>query len=611
MQLHGALGAAGLLSLGLLPQLAHAQQQTADTDVYLPPPASNGSIPTDESILANPSQTANPQYSNLLGNLHWLYEAQRTGKLPADNRVPWRNDTLLDDGMALSGVNLSQGYFDAGNFILATYPLSWTLESLAWGGLLYGRAYNLTDQGRYLDRTLRWGLDWMLKASNTTDTLWVQVGTVANAYWGSDLGIPAPRPAYQVNRTAPGTDAFASAASAFAAGSLFYSGRTLPVNSSSPADLVNRTQLPSQRDAAYARTLLDRAVAMWNVATTAQPMQVYQTAVPQANDAYPSSDYHDKLVMSSLWLAMATGNSSYAASAAQFYDQMLSSPNLPNANRQLGGPLNWDQKSPATAMLFLHAAQFNAQLGINASRFEADMETYLDRLIAPSLPKTFFTDGNAAQSERLLWFTDYSGTASLNPALNAAFLLQLYSGYTSDAGKAQRYRQVADAQLDYALGKNPMRTVYVCGQHPNSYVNPHSSLASGGSGFGFINTQPPQERYVLYGGVPGGPSSGDLFYDLRDDYDQTEVALDYNAPMINLVAGRIQYQAWTPPPPPGRNASDGGPLGDPFYVSLQPGSRIVPVCSGSACNSAGSVLPASALTLSLSVALVVGAAIFA
>ncbi len=61
----------------------------------LPPAASNGTVSS--------SGTPNPQWSTLLGNLIYFYEAQRSGRLPSDNRVGWRNNSALEDG---SDVNL-------------------------------------------------------------------------------------------------------------------------------------------------------------------------------------------------------------------------------------------------------------------------------------------------------------------------------------------------------------------------------------------------------------------------------------------------------------------------------------------------------------------------
>lgn len=68
---------------------------------------------------------------------------------------------------------------------------------------------------------------------------------------------------------------------------------------------------------------------------------------------------------------------------------------------------------------------------------------------------------------------------------------------------------------------------YVVGMNPNSPHNPHSAMASGGDDITNINTSPPAEAYVLYGGVVGGPDQRDRYYDLRDDWPQTEVRFSF------------------------------------------------------------------------------------
>jgi endoglucanase len=74
---------------------------------WLPPPAASGAV-------ASPNANRpNKQWSTLLGELFYFYDAQRSGKLPASNRIPWRNDSLTGDGLT-SGVDLSGGYYDAG-----------------------------------------------------------------------------------------------------------------------------------------------------------------------------------------------------------------------------------------------------------------------------------------------------------------------------------------------------------------------------------------------------------------------------------------------------------------------------------------------------------------
>ena len=50
-------------------------------------------------------------------------------------------------------------------------------------------------------------------------------------------------------------------------------------------------------------------------------------------------------------------------------------------------------------------------------------------------------------------------------------------------------------------------------------------MASGGNDLSRIDTSPPQEAYILYGAVAGGPDDKDRFYDIRSDWPETEVGI--------------------------------------------------------------------------------------
>ena len=76
---------------------------------YQPPEAAQGT----QSSTSQPNQ----QWSNVLGNSLWFYDAQRSGRLNEgayENRVEWRNDSALEDGSDW-GIDLSGGFYDAGD----------------------------------------------------------------------------------------------------------------------------------------------------------------------------------------------------------------------------------------------------------------------------------------------------------------------------------------------------------------------------------------------------------------------------------------------------------------------------------------------------------------
>jgi len=160
----------------LLIQVYQSKSQLVPQPKYIPPDPSVGYLSNGNSTSV-PPQT---QWSNLLGNLLYFYEAQRSGRLPPTNRVEWRNDSTLQD--ADGSNDLTGGYYDAGgvhvlftatqltdgaflwiDYIKATLPLAHSLFSICWGANVYGKGYENSNQTAYLDEMLRWGLDWLMK----------------------------------------------------------------------------------------------------------------------------------------------------------------------------------------------------------------------------------------------------------------------------------------------------------------------------------------------------------------------------------------------------------------------------------------------------------------
>jgi hypothetical protein len=58
-----------------------------------------------------PCVTAAYDYKEVLCNSLLFYEAQRSGKLPPDQKVTWRKDSALND-KGQQGEDLTGGYYD-------------------------------------------------------------------------------------------------------------------------------------------------------------------------------------------------------------------------------------------------------------------------------------------------------------------------------------------------------------------------------------------------------------------------------------------------------------------------------------------------------------------
>ena len=60
-----------------------------------------------------------------------FYECQRSGPLPKTNRIYWRHDSMVDAGSDV-GLDLTGGYYDAGDNVKFNFPQAASITLLAW-----------------------------------------------------------------------------------------------------------------------------------------------------------------------------------------------------------------------------------------------------------------------------------------------------------------------------------------------------------------------------------------------------------------------------------------------------------------------------------------------
>jgi len=132
----------------------------------------------------------------------------------------------------------------------------------------------------------------------------------------------------------------------------------------------------------------------------------------------------------------------------------------------------------------------------------------------------------------LAWLDQWG---SLRYAANTAFMAAI-AARIPGMPHGSRDQVFAKRQVDYILGDNPARRSYVVGYGKNPPINPHHRAAHG-STTGDISV-PVNNRHVLFGGLVGGPSApNDFSYvDDRSNYITNEVALDYNAAFVGVLA---------------------------------------------------------------------------
>lgn len=448
-------------------------------------------------------------YAEALQKSLFFYEAQRSGPLPADNRVSWRGNSALSDG-ADNNVDLTGGWYDAGDHVKFGLPMSSATTLLAWGALEYRSGFRDTAQMNFFLSNLRWATDYFLKASATPNQLWAQVGDgfADHAWWGPAEVLPMARPSYKVTPECPGSDVAGETAAALAAASLVFQ---------------------REGDPDYAQLLLTRARSLFVFAETYQGK--YSDCISNARAFYNSTNgFVDELAWSAAWLYRATRSPEYLAKAQTYYARFPLEPGTPY--RSFAWTHNWDDKTYGTYVLLT--------LLTGQPDYRPDIDRWLD----------FWTTGFLGRRIRytpggLAWLDQWG---SLRYSANTALLALIYSDWLSanglDPERSNRYRTFAERQLNYMLGDNPAGVSYEAGFGKQPPKNPHHRTAHGSWGDD-INS-PRDSVHTLYGALVGGPDASDNHADSRSDFVRNEVAIDYNAAFTGGLAYMAQRYGGTP-----------------------------------------------------------------
>ncbi|KAL3861575.1 hypothetical protein ACJMK2_007601 [Sinanodonta woodiana] len=171
----------------------------------------------------NSMQHTQYNYAEVLEKSILFYEAQRSGKLPANNRIPWRGDSALHD-QGDNGVDLTGGWYDAGDHVKFGLPMAYSVTMLAWGLLEWKQAYEQSGQLQYMLDSIKWPLDYLLKCHTAEHELYVQVGDGGpdHGYWGRPENMTMARPSFKITESKPGSDVAGETAAAMAAGYLVF-----------------------------------------------------------------------------------------------------------------------------------------------------------------------------------------------------------------------------------------------------------------------------------------------------------------------------------------------------------------------------------------------------
>nr|BBA57845.1 endo-1,4-beta glucanase E4 [Thermobifida alba] len=444
-------------------------------------------------------------YAEALQKSMFFYEAQRSGALPEDNRVSWRGDSGLTDGADV-GLDLTGGWYDAGDHVKFGLPMAFTATMLAWGAIESPEGYTLSGQMPHLKSNLRWVNDYYIKAHPSPNVLYAQVGDgdADHKWWGPAEVMPMERPSYKVDPSCPGSDVAAETAAAMAASSIVF----------------------ADDDPAYAATLVEHAEQLYAFADTYRGE--YSDCVPAGSFYNSWSGYQDELVWGAYWLYKATGDASYLDKAEYEYD-FLSTEQQTDI-RSYRWTVAWDDKSYGAYVLLAKETGEQKYLD-DANRWLDYWTVGVNGQRVPYLP--------GGQAVLDTW-------GSLRYAANTAFAALVHAETVADDPvRSQRYHDFGVRQINYALGDNPRNSSYVVGFGANPPRNPHHRTAHGSWTDSIAS--PADNRHVLYGALVGGPGSpNDAYTDDRQDYVANEVATDYNAGFSSALAMLVAEYGGTP-----------------------------------------------------------------
>ncbi|XP_072952691.1 endoglucanase 17-like [Typha angustifolia] len=457
-------------------------------------------------------------YGDALHKSILFFEGQRSGKLPSDQRLSWRRDSALHDGAA-DGVDLTGGYYDAGDNVKFGFPMAFTTTLMAWSIIDFGKTFgpHLTEA----TRAVRWATDYLLKATAVPNVVYVQVGDAFRDHscWERPEDMDTPRTVYKVDPAHPGSDVAGETAAALAAASIVF-------RSSDPA---------------YSQRLLDRAVEVFEFADKyrgAYSSSLHDAVCPFYCDF---SGYQDELLWGAAWL--------HKASRRREYREYIKNNEVVLGASECINEFGWDNKHAGINVLISKEVLMGKDEYFQS--FRANADNFICTLL-PGIsnhPQIQYSPGG------LLFKV---GGSNMQHVTSLSFLLLAYSNYLSHASghvpcgpssaSPAHLKQVAKRQVDYILGDNPLGMSYMVGygsRYPRRIHHRGSSLPSvrahparigckAGTAY-YLSPRP--NPNTLVGAVVGGPTnSSDAFPDARPAFQQSEPTTYINAPLLGLLA---------------------------------------------------------------------------
>ncbi|OIV92649.1 hypothetical protein TanjilG_18000 [Lupinus angustifolius] len=460
------------------------------------------------------STKASYNYQDALSKAILFFEGQRSGKLPSNQRVKWRGDSALSDGKA-ENVDLSGGYYDAGDNVKFGWPMAFSVSLLSWSAIEYESKLSSVKQLSYLQGAIRWGADFIMKCHTSGSTFYTQVGdgNADHQCWERPEDMDTPRTLYKISSSSPGTEAAADAAAALAAASIVF----------------------KKSDAKYSSNLLAKSKSLFELADK------YRGSYSASCPFYCSNNgFQDELLFAAAWLYKASGDSKYLNFAITNSGQS-----------QAMNEISWDNKFVGAQMLLTEEFYRGNQ------RFNM-LKSHADQFVCSVMPGSSSVQIKTTPGG-LLFIRD---SCNLQYTTASTMMLFIFSNILDknkvaglNCGSAHfttsQIRAFGQKQVDYILGNNPQRMSYMVGfgnKYPTQLHHRGASIPSYNTQRSKVGCQDGQSKYfqssnkdanVHVGAIVGGPDGNDQFSGQRSDHSHSEPTTYINAAFIGAVAPLI------------------------------------------------------------------------
>ncbi|CAH8307382.1 unnamed protein product [Eruca vesicaria subsp. sativa] len=458
-----------------------------------------------------------------------FFDAQKSGKLPKKNKVSWRGDSGLKDGLPDVVGGLVGGYYDGGSNIKFHFPMAFSMTMLSWSLIEYSHKFKAIDEYDHMRDVLKWGTDYLLLTFNNSatrlDHIYAQVGggqrdseSPDDIYcWQRPEDMSYDRPVISVTTA---TDLGGEIASALAAASIVFADKPT-----------------------YAKKLIKGAETLWPFFRSKSRRKRYSDGNPMLQAFYNSTSMFDELMWAGAWLYYATGN--------QTYIQFSTTPSVPQtaqafANKPELMVPSWNNKLPGAMLLmtryrlFLNPGfPYENMLSRYHNATGVTMCAYLKQYNVFNR-----TSGGLIQ-------LNMGKPRPLEYVAHASFLASLFADYLNSTGvpgwscgptfvSTQVLKDFAKSQIDYILGDNPLKMSYIVGfgkkfprnvYHRGATIPNDKKKRSCREGLKYRDSKSPNPNNIT-GAMVGGPNKSDQFHDIRSNYNSSEPTMSGNAGIV-------------------------------------------------------------------------------